>query len=53
MSRQGPGARPGVSGKVIELDPEHLGARYNMAVAYHKLEDYKRSVKHLEVLISF
>ena len=37
--------------KVVLIQPDHVGARFNMAVAYHKVGDFKRSIEHLEVLL--
>ena len=34
--------------KVLEEDPDHANARYNMAVAMHKLEDFEGAIEQLE-----
>ena len=37
--------------KVVSVQPDHVGARFNMAVAYHKVGDFKKSIEHLEILL--
>ena len=37
--------------KVIAIQPDHVGARFNMAVAYHKVSDFKKSIEHFEALL--
>ena len=36
--------------KVVSIQPDHVGARFNMAVAYHKVGDFNKSIAHLAVL---
>ena len=37
--------------EVVALQPDHVSARFNMAVAYHKVGDFKKSIEHLETLL--
>ena len=36
--------------KVLEVEPERIQARYNIAVVHHKLGDYKTAIDHFEAL---
>ena len=38
--------------KVLEEDPNHTNARFNMAVAFHKLDEFERAIEHLEIVKS-
>ena len=37
--------------RTLRLDPERDDARYNLGVAYHRVQDYRRSISHLEILV--
>ena len=37
---------------VLEQDPNRVNARFNMAVAYHKLGDFQSAIEHLETVRS-
>ena len=37
--------------RVIGFDPNRINARYNLAVAYHKIGDYARAIEHLGVVL--
>ena len=36
---------------VVNLDPNRIKARYNLAVAYHKIDDYAKAIAHLEAVL--
>ena len=36
--------------EVLEEDPDRINARFNMAVAYHKLEEFEKAIDHLEIV---
>jgi tetratricopeptide (TPR) repeat protein len=39
--------------KVLADDPQRSGTRYNLAVAYHKVDDFRQAIHHLETLLSY
>ena len=36
--------------RVLEEDPDLVNARFNMAVAFHKLEEFESAIEHLEIV---
>ena len=36
--------------RVLQLDHGLVGARFNLAVAYHKVGDFRMAIRHLEIL---
>jgi tetratricopeptide (TPR) repeat protein len=38
--------------RVLDLDPSRLKARYNLAVAYHQVDDFAKAIVHLLYLLS-
>ena len=37
--------------QVLQGDPRRSGTRYNLAVAYHKVGDFRQAIRHLETLL--
>ena len=37
--------------KVLAFEPQRIGARFNVAVAYHKVGDFRMAISHLERLM--